>query len=127
MIPLRDAVQSRNYPIVNTIIISLNVLLFLVEKAQGPELQRFILTYGLVPARYSMPEIAAHFSFGQQILSFLTFMFLHGGFWHLLGNMWTLYIFGDNVEDRLGPLRYIFFYLSCGWASGLFHLFLNWQ
>ena len=127
MIPLRDAVQSRNYPIVNTIIISLNVLLFLVEKAQGPELQRFILTYGLVPARYSMPEISAHFSMGQQILSFFSFMFLHGGFWHLLGNMWTLYIFGDNVEDRLGPLRYIFFYLLCGWASGLFHLVLNWQ
>jgi membrane associated rhomboid family serine protease len=127
MIPLRDAVQSRNYPVVNTILIGLNVLIFLVEKAQGPELQRFIVTYGLVPARYSMPEISAYFSVGQQILSFFSFMFLHGGFWHLLGNMWTLYIFGDNVEDRLGPFRYILFYLLCGWASGLFHLFLNWQ
>jgi len=54
-------------------------------------------------------------------------MFLHGGIWHLLGNMWSLYIFGDNVEDRLGPFRYLLFYLLCGWASGLFHLFLNWQ
>ncbi|MCK7511288.1 MAG: rhomboid family intramembrane serine protease [Desulfobacterales bacterium] len=49
----------------------------------------------------------------------ISFMFLHGGFWHLLGNMWSLYIFGDNVEDHLGPLRYAAFYLLCGLASGL--------
>jgi membrane associated rhomboid family serine protease len=54
-------------------------------------------------------------------------MFLHGGFLHILGNMWSLYIFGDNVEDRLGSLRYLFFYLLCGLASGLSHLFINWQ
>jgi hypothetical protein len=52
-------------------------------------------------------------------------MFLHGGFWHLLGNMWSLYIFGDNVEDRLGPLRYLVFYLLCGWLSGLTHFVFN--
>jgi hypothetical protein len=52
-------------------------------------------------------------------------MFLHGGFWHLLGNMWSLYIFGDNVEDRLGPLRYLVFYLLCGITSGLSHLIFN--
>jgi hypothetical protein len=54
-------------------------------------------------------------------------MFVHGGFWHLLGNMWSLYIFGDNVEDRLGSLRYLIFYLLCGWVSGLSHLFTNWD
>ena len=54
-------------------------------------------------------------------------MFLHGGFWHLLGNMWSLYIFGDNVEDRLGPLRYLLFYLLCGFLSGISHLFINWH
>jgi hypothetical protein len=52
-------------------------------------------------------------------------MFLHGGFWHLFGNMWSLYIFGDNVEDRLGPVRYLLFYLLCGFASGLTHLLFN--
>ncbi|HSM73554.1 MAG TPA: rhomboid family intramembrane serine protease, partial [Desulfobacterales bacterium] len=54
-----------------------------------------------------------------------SFMFLHGGFWHLLGNMWSLYIFGDNVEDHLGPLRYLGFYLLCGLVSGLTHMLLN--
>jgi membrane associated rhomboid family serine protease len=71
--------------------------------------------------------MAAYFSVGQQAFAFLSFMFLHGGFWHLLGNMWTLYIFGDNVEDHLGPLRYLLFYLLCGMASGASHLLLNLQ
>jgi membrane associated rhomboid family serine protease len=99
----------------------------LVQLGQGEGLQRFIITYGLVPARYSVPEIAVHFSLGQQVFALMSFMFLHGGFWHLLGNMWVLYIFGDNVEDRLGSVRYALFYLSCGFASGLTHLFLNWH
>jgi hypothetical protein len=127
MIPLRDTLQARNYPIVNTLIIGLNVILYLVEMAQSSNLNKFIVTYGLVPARYSVPEIGAYFSNGQQAMAFITFMFLHGGFWHLLGNMWSLYIFGDNVEDRLGPFRYLIFYVLCGLASGLSHLFLNWQ
>jgi len=127
MIPIRDTIQSRNYPVVNTVIIATNVLFYLVQSAQGERLNQFIFTYGLVPARYSIPEIASYFSFGQQVASFFSFMFLHGGFWHLLGNMWSLYIFGDNVEDRLGSIRYLAFYLLCGLASGLFHLFINWH
>ena len=127
MIPLRDTIQARNYPIVNTSIIGFNVVIFLFELSRGPLLDRFILTYGLVPARYSISEISAYFSTGQQILALFSFMFLHGGFWHLLGNMWSLYIFGDNVEDRLGPFRYLLFYILCGWASGLSHLFINWH
>lgn len=127
MIPLRDTTRSTNYPVVNTLLIATNVLLFFVQMAQGPQEDAFIYTYGLVPARYSVPEIGAHFNSIQQVLALLSFMFLHGGFWHLLGNMWSLYIFGDNVEDRLGPFRYLLFYILCGWASGLFHLFLNWQ
>jgi membrane associated rhomboid family serine protease len=98
-----------------------------VQLGQGEALQQFIITYGLIPARYSVPEIAARFSLGEQAFALLSFMFLHGGFWHLLGNMWTLYIFGDNVEDRLGPVRYLVFYLLCGFASGLTHLFLNYH
>jgi len=127
MIPIRDTIQSRNYPIVNSLIIGANVLVYLIELAHGSHLQRFFLTYGLVPVRYSVPEISAYFSLGQQILPFFSFMFIHGGFWHLLGNMWFLYIFGDNVEDRLGPFRYLFFYLLCGLVSGLSHLALNWH
>jgi membrane associated rhomboid family serine protease len=127
MIPIRDTIQSKNYPVINTAIIGINVLVYLVELTQGQGLDRFILLYGLVPARYSIPEIREYFSLGQQLFSFLSFMFLHGGFWHLLGNMWSLYIFGDNVEDRIGPLRYLIFYLVCGWASGASHLLLNWH
>jgi len=111
----------------NTSLIAVNGLLYLIEMAKGPELNRFIFIYGLVPARYSSPEISAYFTLAQQVIALLSFMFLHGGFWHLLGNMWTLYIFGDNIEDRLGHLRYLLFYLLCGWASGLSHLFLNWH
>jgi membrane associated rhomboid family serine protease len=125
MIPLRDTTPARNYPVVNTTIIAINVVVYVVQLLQGPEINRFIYIYGLVPARYSIPEFAEYFSAGQQVFSLLSFMFLHGSFWHILGNMWSLYIFGDNVEDHLGPLRYALFYLLCGIASGLSHLMLN--
>jgi membrane associated rhomboid family serine protease len=101
--------------------------MYLVQVAQGDKLNQFILTYGLVPIRYSVPEVASHFTLGQQVLSCFSFMFLHGGFWHILGNMWSLYIFGDNVEDRVGTVRYLLFYLLCGFASGMSHLFINWH
>lgn len=125
MIPLRDTVQTRNYPVVNNTIIGINVAIFLYQLTQGAELDKFIYIYGLVPARYSIPQISAYFTGSQQVFSFISFMFLHGGIWHLLGNMWSLYIFGDNVEDRLGHVRYLLFYLICGIASGLSHLTLN--
>ncbi len=127
MIPLRDTLRSKNYPVVNIAIIVLNVLFFIIEISKGETLNRFIYTYGLVPARYSIPTISSYFTLGQQLLSFVSFMFLHGGFFHLLGNMWSLYIFGDNVEDRLGPFRYLLFYLLCGFASGVSHLAINWH
>jgi len=125
MIPIRDTNQSKNYPVVTVLLIAVNVLFYLVEIAQGPLQDQFVYIYGLVPARYSVPEIASHFTSWQQVIAFFSFMFLHGGFLHLLGNMWSLYIFGDNVEDRLGPVRYLTFYLLCGWASGLSHLVTN--
>ncbi|MCG6972578.1 MAG: rhomboid family intramembrane serine protease [Desulfobacterales bacterium] len=125
MIPIRDTIPSRNYPIVNTTIIVINVIVYFIELAQGPNLDRFVYIYGLVPARYSIPQIASYFTFGQQALSLVSFMFLHGGFWHILGNMWFLFIFGDNVEDRLGPFRYLVFYLLCGLVSGLSQLIFN--
>ncbi|NVM23193.1 MAG: rhomboid family intramembrane serine protease [Desulfobacterales bacterium] len=125
MIPIRDTIRSETYPIVNSLIIAVNVVVFLAELSQGQEINKFIYTYGLVPARYTVPQISAYFTSSQQVISFLTFMFLHGGLLHLLGNMWSLYIFGDNVEDRLGHLRYLGFYLLCGLASGVSHLAIN--
>jgi len=125
MIPLRDTVRAGNYPVVNNVLIGINVLVFLFQLSLGVDGNRFVYIFGLVPARYSIPQISAYFSAPYQLFSFLSFMFLHGGFWHLLGNMWSLYIFGDNVEDRLGHLRYLVFYLICGFASGISHLLLN--
>jgi membrane associated rhomboid family serine protease len=125
MIPIRDTVPSKNYPVVNNTIIGINVVVYLVQISLVPDLNRFIYIYGLVPARYSIPQITSYFTTSQQLFSLLSFMFLHGGFWHLLGNMWSLYIFGDNIEDRLGPLRYFVFYLLCGITSGFSHLIFN--
>lgn len=125
MIPIRDTAVSRTYPVVNLALIGFNVVVFLFQLSHGRDLERFVYIYGLVPARYSVPHITQYFSVEQQAFSFLSFMFLHGGFLHLLGNMWSLYIFGDNVEDRLGHLRYLAFYLLCGILSGVSHLLLN--
>lgn len=127
MIPIRDTIPSRNYPIVNNAIIFINIVVFLIEIMFIQDMDRFIYIYGLVPARYTIPSIAVHFTFFDQLFSFLSFMFLHGGFWHLLGNMWFLYIFGDNVEDSLGHVKYVVFYLLCGLLSGLTHFIVNWN
>jgi membrane associated rhomboid family serine protease len=125
MIPIRDTTPSKRVPVVNNTLIGINVVLFLVQLAQGPAHDHFLYLYGLVPAKFTVPQVSAYFSFSQKMLSLLTFMFLHGGLLHLIGNMWSLYIFGDNVEDRLGPVRYGVFYLLCGLASGMSHLLLN--
>lgn len=127
MIPIRDTIRSKSYPVVNMTIIVINIFLFILELTQGSELDRFIYTYGLVPARYTLPNIGSQFTYFQQIFSLLSFMFIHGGFFHLIGNMWSLFIFGDNVEDRLGPIKYLAFYILCGIISGLFHVALNWN
>jgi membrane associated rhomboid family serine protease len=125
MIPIRDTHPPKNRPVVNNLLIAVNILVFLIQLSQGSDSNLFTYVYGLVPARYSVPQISEYFSFWQQAFSFLSFMFLHGGFLHLIGNMWFLYIFGDNVEDRLGPVRYLVFYLLCGIFSGASHLLLN--
>jgi membrane associated rhomboid family serine protease len=125
MIPIRDTIPSKNYPVVNTTLIAINILVFLVELAQGSNLNAFVNIFGLVPVRYSNPDIASRIPFWLQLFSLFSFMFLHGGWLHLIGNMWSLWIFGDNIEDRLGPFRYLAFYLLCGMLSGLFHLVFN--
>jgi membrane associated rhomboid family serine protease len=127
IIPLRDNIPSKNVPVVNNLLIGINVIVFVFQMMQGSDFafQRLVYEYGLVPARFTAPELAVRVGPGHGVFTLLSFMFLHGGFWHLLGNMWFLYIFGDNVEDRLGPVRYAAFYLSCGLISGLTHIALN--
>jgi membrane associated rhomboid family serine protease len=121
MIPIRDTVPSKNYPLVNTALIGINAVVFFIQISQGTGFERFVYIYGLVPARYASPDILSPSAF----FSLLSFMFLHGGFIHLIGNMWSLYIFGDNVEDRLGSFNYLIFYLLAGLTSGLCHMVLN--
>lgn len=112
---------------VNILIIVANALVFLWQLSRGPALREALFLYGIVPIRYSDPGLSAHFSAFEQVFPFVASMFLHGGFFHILGNMWFLYIFGDNVEDRLGHVRYLIFYLLCGVAAGVIHLYTNWD
>ncbi len=125
MLPLRDDIPSRRFPVVTLTLIGLNVLAFLWELRLGPRLQDALLLLGIVPVRYTSPDVAALFTWAEQALPFLSSMFLHGGWTHLLGNLWTLWIFGDNVEDRLGRARYLGFYLAGGVVAALLHIFTN--
>ena len=109
MFPLRDVIPSRTTPFVTVAIIVINVLAFLFEQSLGQRgLEEFIQTHAFIPAVFAWPTI-------------FTSMFLHGSWFHLGGNMWSLWIFGDNVEDRLGHARYLGFYLLCGVVATLAH------
>jgi membrane associated rhomboid family serine protease len=125
MIPLRDNVPSRGIPYVNYALIGANVLAFLFELSLGHNLQSFIQVFGLVPHRVITIATQYPSMLLWAALTFLTSIFLHGGWLHLLGNMLFLYIFGDNVEGAFGHVRYLVFYLVCGLAASLTQLVLN--
>ena len=129
MIPLRDDVPSRTVPIVNYVLIALNLFAFVLELALGDQLPQFLAQASVVPVLYtgrdhSLGIVEALLSALDPDLGFrvLFSMFLHGGFLHILGNMLYLWIFGDNVEDRLGHFKYVLFYLACGWAASYAHI-----
>lgn len=128
MIPIRDTLRTGTRPVVVYSIVTANVLVYFYVNLglSARALHAFFLQYGIVPIRYSNPDLAAHFGLLEQALPFLTSMFLHGGVLHLLFNMWTLVIFGDNIEDWFGHGGFLLFYLYCGVASGLLHLWTNW-
>src|SRR5256885_2784605 len=89
-------------------------------------LEQLTYLFGLVPARFAHPDWAAAVGFPLDTYwPILTHQFLHGGWLHIIANMWTLWIFGDNVEDRMGPLRFVIFYLLCGALAGLVHMLTN--
>ncbi|MBI3551849.1 MAG: rhomboid family intramembrane serine protease [Elusimicrobia bacterium] len=126
MIPIRDNVPVRRTPIVNWLLIAANTWVFYRELAEGPGLERFIWRYGLVPLRYAKPGLLAKAGLVGYLTPFFSSMFLHGGWMHIISNMWVLYIFGDNIEDRLGHLRYLFFYIACGLAAAFAQLWFSW-
>ena len=126
MLPIRDNIPSRRFPAATLAIIAVNTLVFLWELQLGPRrLEQAFVELAIIPIRYSNPDIAHFFSFGEQIRPFFSSMFLHGGWLHLIGNMWTLWIFGDNVEDRLGRGKYLALYLASGVAAALMHIYTN--
>jgi membrane associated rhomboid family serine protease len=127
MIPIQDTVRGRNPPLAVYTLVGLNVLVFAFELTMpDQELERLLYLLGIVPARYTHPRWAARVGFPvDDYWPFLTSMFLHGGWAHIIGNMWTLWIFGDNVEDRMGPARFTIFYILCGLVAGGVHWFTN--
>ena len=115
MIPLRDVIPSRTTPYITVTIIILNGLAWLFEISLPRDvLPQFLQVYGMVPADFHAPTL-------------ITSMFLHGSWMHVLGNMWYLWIFGDNVEDYFGHFPYLLFYFVCGVGSGLTHIIFNYH
>src|SRR6267378_4269796 len=125
MIPLRDRNPSGVFPIVTLTLIVANVLVFLCEVQLGPSVAPFLKRYALVPAEVTGSLRYGAVNLSDTVAPFFTSMFLHGGWMHLIGNMWFLWIFGDNVEDTLGHFRYAIFYLLCGLAAGFTHYYLS--
>jgi len=127
MIPLKDLNPRRTTPFVTLMIILANVLVFLYQVSLGPQAGKaFFYAFGMIPARVGL-LVSGHtvVTAGQAFAPLLTSMFLHGSWLHLIGNMWFLWIFGDNIEDYLGHLNYLVFYLVCGIAAGLTHTLAN--
>lgn len=119
MIPIRDTIRSRSFPIINWIIIILNVAVFFVlSNLSASGLENFIRNFALVPARVDLADPFTWYPF-------FTHIWLHGSLWHLISNIWILYIFGDNVEDRLGSFRYLLFYVLGGISAGLLQYFFS--
>jgi len=133
MIPLKDDTPRYSTPLINFFLIAANVVVFLFEISLSPRQQvAFVQTFGLVPARLALalnvalPQVHVHAHAVSPALAFvpiLTSMFLHGGWWHIIMNMWFLWIFGRNVEDAMGHFPYLVFYLTCGVAAALVQTF----
>jgi hypothetical protein len=128
MIPIRDDTPTYSTPYINYLLIGLNALVFVFQQAVlPPEAQRqFVNTFALVPVRFeaALGLVHGYVPHGS-VLPILTSMFLHAGWLHLIGNMWFLWIFGDNIEDYLGHFSYLTFYLVSGVAASLCHILLN--
>jgi hypothetical protein len=123
VIPLKDKNPTHRVPVVNIALIVANTAIFLYEVSLGPRIGQFFLTFGVVPSDIVESFTSGRFRIGA-VSPFFTSMFLHGGWLHLAGNMLYLWVFGDNVEDKLGHGRYLVFYVVCGLAASLLHVFI---
>src|SRR5579885_2104615 len=105
MFPIKDSETVHEFAVINWLLIAVNVVVFLFDTTLGSHaLERQLLTWGLVPARFLECMCLS------QVRTIFTSMFMHSGWLHLISNMWALFIFGDNIEDRLGHFRYFLFY-----------------
>jgi membrane associated rhomboid family serine protease len=127
MFPIKDTIPRRQFPFITYLIIFVNTVIFIIEVILPPEiLKEIFYLFGLVPARYIHLEWA--YIMGLPVddyWPFFTNLFLHGSFLHFFSNMWSLYLFGDNVEDALGHIRFLIFYILCGIAANLTHFVFN--
>ena len=122
MIPLRDSTPSGAVPYVTIFIIILNSLVFLYEMSLGPQLEQFLSAYGLTPIKVTESSRFSGGFWHNAVAPMFVSLFMHGGLLHIVGNMWFLWIFGDNIEDRLGHGKFFFFYLLCGIGATLIHV-----
>ncbi len=125
MIPIRDQNPSGSFPAVTLALIAACTVAFVYELAMAEEIRHFFAAYALVPGQVTYGLQSGTIDLGAAALPFFTSMFLHGGWFHLIGNMWFLWIFGDNIEDALGSFRFLIFYLLCGVLAGLTHYFIS--
>lgn len=124
MIPLKDGIPRRRFPIITILLIAMNILVFFYQLSLGIKLEGFFYHFSVIPNHIYQAlhsEIFRPFVF----ISVITSLFMHGGWLHLGGNMLYLWIFGDNVEDKLGHIRFLVFYLLCGIAASALHIFLE--
>lgn len=120
MIPLRDTIPSRHWPVMTWLIIFANLLVFLYQQSLEPMAYRLFTTeFGLVPLRLFQNGTNEL----QFVIPFFSHLFLHAGWMHLIGNMWALWLFGDNIEDQMGPFRFLLFYISVGVIAGSVHVY----
>ncbi|HTO07582.1 MAG TPA: rhomboid family intramembrane serine protease [Myxococcota bacterium] len=124
MIPIRDTIQSRTFPFVNYAFIGLCAFVFYLEITAGADLDAFVNDHALIPATF-VKMVSNRGLRLDELAPFFTSMFLHAGFMHFAGNMLFLWVFGDNVEDRMGHVGYALFYLAGGVAAGAAHVFAN--
>jgi len=124
MIPIRDTIRSRTTPFVNYLLIAVCCAVFLYQLSLGTRAEGFIGRWAVVPANVT-GALHVHDFVPGALLPLFTSLFLHGGWVHLIGNMLYLYVFGDNVEDRLGHAGYLAFYLLCGLGSALAQVFMG--
>ncbi|MBI3010161.1 MAG: rhomboid family intramembrane serine protease [Candidatus Omnitrophica bacterium] len=125
MIPLRDTIPSRHIAVITRLLVAINIAMFFFELRQGAALEPFLYRFGLVPSHWMVSHLRDFLDWPQLFLTLISSQFLHGGLLHLASNLLYLWIFGDNVEDRLGPVRFLLLYLGSGVLAGVSQLLLT--